>query len=460
MAEGDIDLGVADAVALGPDGTMLAAGDTEGAVRFVDLRTGAAATASGRHDGAVTGAQFSADGDFLVTLGGDANAIVWDVARRAAGERLEGHAGRLLAAALDGRATTLHTAGLDSSVITWDLVGDRRLGRPFDAGTGIGQEGAGYPATAMAPDGRTLVADEGRGRLTLVDTSNLTPRRLTIAGSASPVNAPAFVAGGRIAIAGYDGLLALVDPRTGRIERRLRGHRDVVFSPQTSADGSVLVTTGLDATLRRWDARTARPVGPPIRLDGPPGGHARLSPDGRTVVVPLEAGTIDVYDVASRRRLERLNVDGGSVLAAAFSPDGRLVTGGSEDGRVRVFSTEDWRPLAPAFQAHAGFVFGVEVSPDGRRLLTSGTDGQVRLWDRGTQRPIGAPLPGPRNVAAVAFFAHGGTHVYAVFANGRGYRWDVRSRAWNAHACGVAGRQLTRTEWAAVLPGRDYAPAC
>ena len=178
------------------------------------------------------------------------------------------------------------------------------------------------------------------------------------------------------------------------------------------------------------------------------------------MVVPLEAGTIDVYDVASRRRLERLNVDGGSVLAAAFSPDGRLVTGGSEDGRVRVFSTEDWRPLAPAFQAHAGFVFGVEVSPDGRRLLTSGTDGQVRLWDRATQRPIGAPLPGPRNVAAVAFFAHGGTHVYAVFANGRGYRWDVRFPAWNTHACGVAGRQLTRTEWAAVLPGRDYAPAC
>jgi WD40 repeat protein len=274
------------------------------------------------------------------------------------------------------------------------------------------------------------------------------------------VNAPAFVAGGRIVIAGYDGLLAFVDPRTGRIERRLQGHRDVVFTPRTSADGRTLVTTGLDATLRLWDARTGRPLGPPIRLDGPPGGHAQLSPDGRTVAVPLEAATIDVYDVASRRRLARLGVDGGAVLAAAFSPDGRLVTGGSEDGRVRVFSTEDWRPLGPAFQAHAGFVFGTEVSPDGGRLLTSGTDGQVRLWDRATQRPIGAPLPGPQNVAAVAFFASGGAQVYAVFANGRGYRWDVRSHAWRAHACAVAGRELSRAEWAAVLPERDYAPAC
>jgi WD40 repeat protein len=458
--QGDIDLGVADGVALGPDGTTLAVGDAEGVVRFVDLREGTAATAAGRHDGAVTGAQFSADGDFLVTLGDDANAIVWDVARRAAGERLEGHAGRVLAAALDERATTLHTAGLDSSVITWDLVGDRRLGRPFDLGRGIGQEGAGYPATAISRDGRTLVTDQGRGRLSLIDTSRLTPRGLTIAGSESAVNAPAFVAGGRVAVAGYEGFLALVDPRTGRIERRLRGHRDIVFTPQTSVDGSVLATTGYDATLRLWDARTGRPLGRPTRLDGPPGGHAELSPDGRTVAVPLERGTIDVYDVSSRRRLARVSVDGGAVRAAGISPDGRLLTGGSADGRIRVFSMKDWRPLAPAFQAHTGFVFGVEVSPDGRRLLTSGTDGQVRLWDRETQRPIGAPLPGPRNVIAVAFFAPGGDHAYALFANGRGYRWDVRSRAWDVHACAVAGRQLTRAEWAGVLPERDYAPAC
>jgi hypothetical protein len=28
------------------------------------------------------------------------------------------------------------------------------------------------------------------------------------------------------------------------------------------------------------------------------------------------------------------------------------------------------------------------------------------------------------------------------------------------HACGVAGRRLTRTEWTEFLPGRGYDPAC
>jgi hypothetical protein len=41
-----------------------------------------------------------------------------------------------------------------------------------------------------------------------------------------------------------------------------------------------------------------------------------------------------------------------------------------------------------------------------------------------------------------------------------GYVWDVRPASWERRACEVAGRRLTRAEWKAALPGRDYAPAC
>jgi hypothetical protein len=60
----------------------------------------------------------------------------------------------------------------------------------------------------------------------------------------------------------------------------------------------------------------------------------------------------------------------------------------------------------------------------------------------------------------VAYFAPDGDHVYVVFGNGRGYRWDVRLSSWMAHACAVAGRRLTRGEWEDALPGRAYSPAC
>ena len=102
----------------------------------------------------------------------------------------------------------------------------------------------------------------------------------------------------------------------------------------------------------------------------------------------------------------------------------------------------------------------VDASPDGRTLLTTGTDGRLRLWDLASRRPIGRALPGPEDVPAIAAFAPDGDRILAVYANGRGYRWDVRPSAWMDHACQVAGRRLTRQEWRDVLPDRPYAPAC
>ena len=74
---------LAYAGAVSPDARTFAIGGQDGSVRFLDLRTGKLRTASGRHAGAVQSAVFTPDGRFLVTVGDDANAIVWDVARRA-----------------------------------------------------------------------------------------------------------------------------------------------------------------------------------------------------------------------------------------------------------------------------------------------------------------------------------------------------------------------------------------
>jgi WD40 repeat protein len=416
-------------------------------------------TASGRHDGAVTAALFAGGSDVLITIGDDDRALVWDVERRAVSETLAGHAGRVLAATVDERGRTLHTAGLDSRIITWDLVGDRRLGRPFAAGSGVGLSGTFFPATTISADGGTLVTAQ-QGGVSLIDTRTFARRSVPVPGGSPEVNAPVFAADGRIAVAGLDGFLALIDLPAGRVHARLRGHHDVVFTPAATPGGRRIVTTGLDGTLRLWDGHTGAALGPPIRLDGLPGATPAVAPDGRTVAMPLERGTIDIYDISARRRLTRLSVDGAPVVAATFSRGGELLIAGSDDGRLRLFDTDGWRPLSAAFQAHTGFISTVDVSPDGRRFVTAATDGQVRLWDRDTLRPIGSPLPGPQEVNAVAYFSPDGAYVYAVFANGRGYRWDLRPDAWARHACAVAGRRLTRAEWDAVLPERSFAPAC
>jgi WD40 repeat protein len=100
------------------------------------------------------------------------------------------------------------------------------------------------------------------------------------------------------------------------------------------------------------------------------------------------------------------------------------------------------------------------VSPDGRTLATGSTDGDVRLFDLTTQRQIGAPLPAVPDQPTAPVFTPDGAYLLALSGAGRGYRWDVRPATWERQACAVGGRTLTRAEWADVMPGRPYAPAC
>ena len=93
-------------------------------------------------------------------------------------------------------------------------------------------------------------------------------------------------------------------------------------------------------------------------------------------------------------------------------------------------------------------------------LATGSTDGTTRLFDLATQRPVGAPLPGPPNRQIAPVFTPDGAYLFAITDAGRAYRWDIRPSSWARHACKIAGRRLTRTEWNDVLPERDYAPAC
>jgi WD40 repeat protein len=451
--------------ALSPDGRTFAAGDADGSVHFLDLRTGAQRTALGRHTASVDRAQVTADGRVLITSGEDAAAIVWNVKTATVADTFEGHAGRVAGLAVDRRGQTLYTAAADGTVITWDLAGRRRLGRPFDIGGGSDR----FPSTSLSRDGRTLVSTRQDGAVSVVDTRRLTSRRLPIVGGPSPdspsapidaPSAPAFGPHGTLVVAGFGGFLGLVDAHTGAITGRLKGHHDLVLAPSASADGRIVVAAGWDGTARLWDTRTRRALGAPLAFSAPDGAAA-VSPDGSTVAISEVAPSLDVRSVRSRRRLAHLHIDDSAIGFAAFSRDGSLLLAGSGDGHVQAFSTRNWRPTGPAFLAHAGWIASVDASPDGRTLVTAGQDGQVRLWDLATRRPIGAPLPGrTKDANVVARFTPDGKDVLAVFADGSGYRWDVRPSTWKRQACAVAERRLTRSEWQAALPDRAYAPAC
>jgi WD40 repeat protein len=102
-------------------------------------------------------------------------------------------------------------------------------------------------------------------------------------------------------------------------------------------------------------------------------------------------------------------------------------------------------------------VLRLAFSDDGRALATSSADGKLRLWDLPSRTLVGAPLAGG---GGTTFLLPGDRILVGTSTTGTGVLWPVASRAWEARACRVAHRSLTRDEWRAVLPDRSYRAVC
>jgi len=456
----------ADVSALSPDGRTLLLGERDGSVGFLDLGTGRVRPGSGRHAGAVVTAAFSSDGRTAVTAGEDNRAIVWHVPGAAAVETLSGHTGTVTGLALSHDGRTLYSASLDGRILVWDLGGARRLGRPFtiDRAGGGGAmylNGAFVPvASALSPDGERLAVARRDGSMIVVNARTLEAGASSRPFADQPVIGLAYAPhGGPLVVTGADGALALMDPRRGAVLQRRSGQLGPQGTPSFSADGSRMVTPGVDG-IGLWRLRGGRLTGPP-RMYHPTYGarSASLSPDGRTLVLASDVG-IQIVDAGTLKPLARLAGTDRTVGFADFSSDGRYVVGGSDQGWARLWLAKTFKPVTRPLGGHAGAVLQASVSPDGETLATGGTDGTVRLFDVRTQQPIAAPLPGVPNSAVAPVFSPDGAYLFALTAAGRAFRWDVRPASWERHACTVAGRTLTRAEWNDALPGRPYAPAC
>jgi WD40 repeat protein len=314
---------------------------------------------------------------------------------------------------------------------------------------------------ALSPDGRQLVAGAPDGTLTAIDTATLRPLYRSPPMPGPGIGPLAFAPHGGPLVAGTgNGRLTLLDPHHGTVVQRISGPPGGEFDIAFSADGRTMATVSVAAGIQLWTLRAGRVVGKPrAYLPLYTVASVSLSPDGRRLAMATDVG-IEVLDTATLARPVRLAGSASVHYVVRFTPDGRSILGGSDQGWVRLWSATTLNPVTRPLRGGAATALDASVSPDGRTVASGSSEGVVRLFDVPTQQTLGAPLPAVPNHPVDPMFTPDGAYLLAVTDTGRAYRWDIRPASWARQACAVAGRTLTRAEWADALPGRPYAPAC
>ena len=131
-------------------------------------------------------------------------------------------------------------------------------------------------------------------------------------------------------------------------------------------------------------------------------------------------------------------------------------------GIVQLWNTATGQAVGHPLHADSLPIASIAFDPSGARFVTTGgSDGTAKLWFTSTLQQEGAALQGDSPTSwGNAAFSSGGRKLIVAYDNGQALEWPVTPASWEQHACAVAGRNLSREEWARFVTDYSYASVC
>lgn len=293
-------------LAFTPDGSTLAAagGDREDfAIHIWEVASGQKIGILGGHGDIVWNVAFSPDGQMLASVSSDGTAKIWDW-RNGDILKILDFPDQVGSVSFSPDGQALAVGGLD------DLQNLRAAIWIFSTSSWQPllkiPEYVNITAMSYSPNGRWLVGGGASRNVQVWRTSDGTSlftlnhanQALDVAISPDSSTAATATCGFTVDDQCTEGSVWLWDLSTGKLINRLADFPDVVESVAFSADGSSLIATSRDGTLRVYDTVNYEPQ---FEAD-PPGGNGvmALSPDGGLLATGGASGEVRLWKIVYR----------------------------------------------------------------------------------------------------------------------------------------------------------------
>ncbi|MCS7167193.1 MAG: WD40 repeat domain-containing protein [Gemmatales bacterium] len=211
-------------------------------------------------------------------------------------------------------------------------------------------------------------------------------------GHPSPIRALSNCGSPWIASGGEDGQVVVWDWTSLKPRAKWAAHRDWISALALDERAKQLASAGYDGTICLWHLENGQklrefPLYPAQK--SPPSDAVvtppivvclAFSPDGKLLAGGSLDGNIRLWDVTSGGLLHILTGHSSQVTSLVFHPAGQILVTASRDRTIRLWNVVNGQ-LLRVLDGHQSWVMALALVERGTRLVSASMDGTLRIWD-------------------------------------------------------------------------------